>query len=95
MARAIGHIAAKENAERRFPHKVEIGVPPDQFDVRVREMVAWCWQRAEPGAWEQHSRNGLSRRGAGGLSLDVVRFYFMDARVAEAFSGRWEQRNRR
>jgi hypothetical protein len=56
-------------------------------------MVAWCWQRAEAGAWEQHGHDGLSRRGDAGLSLDVVRFYFMDARVAAAFRGRWEHGN--
>ena len=42
------------------------------------------------GGVEQHGHEGLSRRGDGGLSLDVVRFYFMDARVAAAFRGRWE-----
>ena len=79
MARASGHIAAKRDADRRFPHKVEMRV-----DGRVRGMVAWCWQRAEPVAWEQHGRDG-------GLSPEVVRFYFMDARVAEAFRGRWRR----
>ena len=95
MARAISHIAAKRVAEYRFPHKVDMRVPPDELDVRVRGMVAWCWQRAEPGAWEQHGDDGLSRRGDGGLSLEVVRFYFMDARVADAFRGRWGQSNGR
>jgi hypothetical protein len=47
------------------------------------------------GGVEQHGHEGLSRRGDGGLSLDVVRFYFMDARVAEAFRGRWERSNGR
>jgi hypothetical protein len=70
-------------------------VPPDELDVRVRGMVAWCWQRAEPGAWEQHRHDGLSRSGDGGLSPEVVRFYFMDARVAAAFKGRWDHNNRR
>ena len=77
-----GHIAAKQDADRRFPHKVDMRVAMDELDVRVRGMVAWCWLRAEPGAWEQHGRDG-------GLSPEVVRFYFMDARVAEAFRGRW------
>ena len=89
MARASGHIAAKRDADRRFPHKVDMRGLPDELNVRVRSMVAWCWQRAEPGAWEQHGHDGLRRGGDGGLSLDVVRFYFMDARVAEAFGGRW------
>jgi hypothetical protein len=95
MVRATGHAAAKRDAERRFPHKVDMCVPPDELDVRVRGMVAWCWQRAEAGAWEQHGHDGLSRRGDAGLSLDVVRFYFMDARVAAAFRGRWEHGNGR
>jgi hypothetical protein len=82
MARATGHIAAKRDADRRFPHKVDMRVAVDELDVRVRGMVAWCWQRAEPGAWEQHGCGG-------GLSPEAVRFYFMDARVAEAFRGRW------
>ena len=56
----------------------------DELDLRVRGMVAWCWLRAEPGAWEQHGHE---------LSPDVVRFYFMDARVAEAFRGRWKHGN--
>ena len=91
MARTTNRTAAKRDAERRFPHKVDMRVATDELDVRVRGMVAWCWQRAEPGAWEQHGHDGFSRRGDGGLSPDVVRFYFMDARVAEAFRGRWEQ----
>jgi len=90
MARASGHIAAKRDADRRFPHKVDMRLLSDELDVRVRGMVAWCWLRAEPGAWEQHRHDGLSRRGDGGLSPEVVRFYFMDARVAAAFRGRWE-----
>ncbi len=87
MARATNRTAAKRDADRRFPHTVDMRMSPDELDVRVRGMVAWCWQRAEPGAWEQH--------GHGGLSPDVVRFYFMDARVAESFRGRWYQSNRR
>ena len=92
-ARALGHIAAKRDAERQFPHKVDMRILPNEVGARVRGMVAWCWQRTEPGAWEQHGRDDLSRRGDDGLALDVVRFYFMDARVAEAFKGRWEQGN--
>jgi hypothetical protein len=87
MLRTANRIARKRDAERRFPHKVDMRVPPDELVVRVRGMVAWCWQRAAPGAWEQH--------GEGGPSPDVVRFYFMDARVAEAFKGRWYKSNGR
>jgi hypothetical protein len=88
-ARTARHIAAKQDAERQFPHKVDMRLLSDELDVRVRGMVAWCWQRAEPGAWEQHGRDGSSRRGGSELSPEVVRFYFMDARVAEAFRHRW------
>jgi hypothetical protein len=34
MVRATGHAAAKRDAERRFPHKVDMCVPPDELDVR-------------------------------------------------------------
>jgi hypothetical protein len=92
MARAIGHIAAKRDAESQFPHKVDMRLLPDELDVRVRGMVAWCWQLAGPGGWEQHGHDASSR-GDQAPSMDVVRFYFMDAGVAEAFRGRWEQRS--
>jgi hypothetical protein len=90
LVRATNRTAARRDAERRFPHTVDMHVPLDEVDVRIRDMVAWCWQCAKPGAWEQHSHHGLRRRGDSELSLDVVRFYFMDARVAEAFRGRWQ-----
>ncbi len=95
MVRATNRTAAKRDAERQFPHKVDMRVLPDELDIKVRGMVAWCWQCAKPGAWEQHGHDGLRRRGDGELSLDVVRFYFMDARVAGAFRGRWDQSNSR
>lgn len=89
MARAAGHTAAKRDAERRFPHKIDMRMLPNERDVRVRGMVAWCWQRAKAGAWEQHGRDGPSS-GTDGLLPTVVRFYFMDAGVAAAFRGRWD-----
>jgi hypothetical protein len=92
-ARASRLIAAKRDAERQFPHKVDMRLLQDELDVRVRGMVAWCWQLAGPGGWEQHGHDDFSRGDDGAPSMDVVRFYFMDARVAEAFRGRWEQRN--
>lgn len=85
-AKEMGRAAAKRDAERRFPHRVDTPMTADKSEVRG--MVAWCWQRAEPGAWEQHGHDG-PRSGDGRLSPTVVRFYFMDAGVAEAFKGRW------
>jgi hypothetical protein len=95
MVRTAIRTAGKRDAERRFPHKVDMRVPPDELAVRVRGMVAWCWQSAGPGAWEQHGHADLSRRDVRGVPAEVVRFYFMDARVAEAFRGRWKQSNGR
>jgi hypothetical protein len=89
MARATGHTTAKRDAERRFPHKIDMRMPPNERDARVRGMVAWCWQRAKAGAWEQHGHDGPSG-GDRGLLPAVVRFYFMDAGVAAAFRGRWD-----
>src|SRR6185312_2374731 len=87
-AKDVGRAAAKRDAERRFPHRVDTRMTADESEVRVRGMVAWCWQRAEPGAWEQHGHDGPGS-GDSKLLPTVVRFYFMDAGVAEAFRGRW------
>jgi hypothetical protein len=87
-AKEMGRAAARRDAERRFPHKVDTPMTADESEIRVRGMVAWCWQRAEPGAWEQHGHDGLRRSDSRPLPT-VVRFYFMDAGVAEAFKGRW------
>jgi hypothetical protein len=40
MVRTTIRTAGKQDAECRFPHKVDMRVPPDELDVRVKAW--WC-----------------------------------------------------
>ena len=41
-----------KDAERRFPHKVDVPVPGDGLGLRLNEMMAWC--RVHAGEWDRH-----------------------------------------
>jgi hypothetical protein len=68
-------------AERRFPARIRIGVPPGGFGQRYAEMTAWLDANcgADGGRW---------RRPAYALN-DAVSIYFLDATFASAFVARW------
>jgi hypothetical protein len=69
-------------AERHFPVRVRVAVPPRGFDRQLDEMRAWLDGQLGPANWW----NG---RGAIGVQTDSVCFYFLSAEDARAFVGRF------
>jgi hypothetical protein len=77
----------RRGAERRFPYRVDIGVPPLGLGGRLSAMLRWCRENVQAEAWDMHW--------AAVIPPDYVRFYFMDEVDAEAFRRRWVRRDPR
>ena len=78
--------ARKREAERRFPQRVDVPVPPEGLGNWLNEMLAWCRANITAGEWAQH---GHSEKEAGQIAIDYARFYFMTADDADLFRWRW------
>jgi hypothetical protein len=70
-------------AERRFPMRIRIGVPPDGFGRRHTEMTAWLDENCGADGW------AMTPSGVRGVLNDAVSIYFLDAMLAGAFVARW------
>jgi hypothetical protein len=70
-------------AERRFPARIRISVPPGGFGQRYAEMTAW--QDANCGA----DGCATTPSGTRGVLNDAVSIYFLDTTLASAFVARW------
>jgi hypothetical protein len=70
-------------AERRFPARIRIGVPPDDFGQRYTEMTAWLDANCGADGW------AMTPSGVRGVLNDAVSLYFLDATLASAFVARW------
>jgi hypothetical protein len=70
-------------AERRFPVRIRIGVPPDGFGRRHTEMTAWLDENCGADGW------AMTPSGMRGVLNDAVSIYFLDATLAGAFVARW------
>jgi hypothetical protein len=69
-------------AERYFPVRVRIAVPPGGFGRQLDEMHGWLNLHA--------GRGGFSIQGApSDLGVEAVHFYFTDVRLAHAFVERF------
>jgi hypothetical protein len=79
------HYQTRRDAERRYPHRVDIPVPPNGLGGRLNEMLAWCRERLTE--WEHHGVT--AGRDERGVASDAVRFYFMDEIAARQFRERW------
>ena len=71
------------SAERRFPVRIRIGVPPGGFGQRYAEMTAWLDENCGSDAW------AMTPSGMRGALNDAVSIYFLDATLASAFVARW------
>ena len=71
------------SAERRFPVRIRIGVPPDGFGQRYAEMTAWLDENCGADGW------AMTPSGMRGVLNDAVSIYFLDATLASAFVARW------
>jgi hypothetical protein len=81
------HYQSRLDAERRYPHRVDIPVPPVGLGARLSEMVEWCGGRFAD--WTFHGLTDKTRTDDRGIPIDLVRFYFMDEIAAQEFRERW------
>lgn len=74
---------AQREAERQFPVRVRVAVPPDGFGRQLTIMHAWLDDTCGPTGWAS------APAGLGGVVNDAVAFYFEDAAFAHAFVNRF------
>jgi len=70
-------------AERSFPVRVRIAVPPGGLGRRHAQMTAWLDENCGSNGW------AMTPSGMRGVLNDAVSIYFLDATVASAFVARW------
>jgi len=70
-------------AERSFPVRVRIGVPPGGLGQRYSHITAWLDENCGSDGWE------MTPSGLRGVLNDAVSIYFADATCASAFVARW------
>jgi hypothetical protein len=88
MVRSRARHPAKDEAERRFPRKVDVPVPDIGLGRDLMAMLEWCRQRVAADGWAYH---GHTTRQRGEPPQHFARFYFADAAHAEAFARRWRR----
>jgi hypothetical protein len=71
------------SAERRFPVRIRIGVPPDGFGQRYVQITAWLDENCGADGWV------MTPSGMRGVLNDAMSIYFLDATLASAFVARW------
>lgn len=81
MATSAKHF--QREAERRFPVRVRIAVPPDGFGRQLTVMHAWLDEVCGIAGWSS------APAGLTGVVNDAVAFYFDDAALAQAFVNRF------
>ena len=74
---------AVRDAERRFPVRVRIAVPPEGLGSRLDQIIAWLDANYGADGW---TSTPSSTRG---VVNDVLAVYFLDATIASAFVARW------
>jgi hypothetical protein len=79
---------SRRAGEDRYPHRVDVPVPPTGLDGRLSGMHNWCYEHVLPGGWEEHGHSD-ERRDERGIRIDFCRFYFLDEAGAEAFRREW------
>jgi hypothetical protein len=70
-------------AERRFPVRIRIAVPPTGLGQRYTQITAWLDQNCGADGW------AITPSGTRGVLNDAVSVYFADATLASAFVARW------
>jgi hypothetical protein len=81
MAASSGFMIAE--AERRFPVRIRIGVPPDGLGSRLDQIKAWLDENCGAEGW------AMTPSGIRGVLNDAVSIYFGDPTLASAFVARW------
>jgi hypothetical protein len=70
-------------AERRFPVRIRIGVPPNGLGQRHTQITAWLGENCGADGWT------VTPSGTRGVLNDALSIYFVDAGLASAFVARW------
>jgi len=70
-------------AERRFPVRIRIGVPPDGLGSRLDRIKVWLDESCGADGW------AMTPSGTRGVLNDALSIYFADATLASAFVARW------
>jgi hypothetical protein len=70
-------------AERRFPVRIRIAVPPEGLGRQHARMTAWLDENCGADGW------AMTPSGTRGVPNDAVSIYFPDAALASAFVARW------
>ena len=70
-------------AERRFPVRIRIAIPPNGLGQRHPQITAWLDENCGADGW------AITPSGARGVLNDAVSIYFADATLASAFVARW------
>jgi hypothetical protein len=70
-------------AERRFPVRIRIGVPPEGLGERYTQITAWLDENCRADGW------AMTPSGTRGVLNDALSIYFADATLANAFVARW------
>jgi len=81
MARSSQH--QQREAERRYPVRVRIAVPPEGVGQQLALMHAWLDDTCGAEAW------ATAPAGTVGVVNDALAFYFADAAFAHAFVTRF------
>jgi hypothetical protein len=71
------------SAERRFPVRIRIGVPPGGLGQRHTQITAWLDENCGAEGW------AMTPSGTRGVLNDALLIYFADASLANAFVARW------
>ena len=75
----------KREAERRFPHRVDVPMPDGGLGQRLNNMRDWCREHAGEWGYHDHGEPG----DPGEPRRDYARFYFMTEDDAAAFRRAW------
>jgi len=70
-------------AERRFPVRIRIAVPPEGLGRQHARMTAWLDENCGAEGW------AMTPSGTRGVLNDAVSIYFPDPALAGAFVARW------
>ena len=70
-------------AERRFPVRIRVGVPPNGFGRRHAQITNWLDENCGADGW------AMTPSGMRGVLNDAVSIYFLDPTLASAFVARW------
>ena len=70
-------------AERRFPVRIRVAVPPAGLGTRLDEIKSWLDDNCGADCW------AITPSGLRGFVNDAIAVYFCDAALAGAFVARW------